>query len=144
MSSLGKQQSASTSAISTAPNNVNQQSPLQMSPQQINVQNKVMSPRSGPKTNLYVSPTQQQSIPSPPSPTVVSSSPSTTLHHQQQSKQLGQQHLHHQSVHKSPKKSTSLPTPVAPSMLSSPPASKVCWGLFQHRIYTFSNRFVLS
>ncbi|XP_073824412.1 MLX interacting protein mondo isoform X3 [Musca autumnalis] len=131
VSSLSKQQSVSTSAISTAQNSVNQQTPLTMPTPQMNVQNKG-SPRpgTGPKTNVYMAPSQQQqSIPSPPSPTVVNSSVSILQQQQQCKQQLvqqqQQQHLHHQNVHKSPKKSTSLPAPVAPSMLSSPPASKM-------------------
>ncbi|XP_061398154.1 protein WBSCR14 homolog [Musca vetustissima] len=135
MPSLSKQQSVSTSAISTMPNNVvTQQTTPTMPTPPTNVQNKG-SPRSGAgnKSNLYMSPTQQQQqqqpIPSPPSPSIINSSAS--IIQQQQCKQLVQpqqqqhQNLHHQNVHKSPKKSASLPAPVAPSMLSSPPASKM-------------------
>uniref|UniRef100_T1PDL8 Uncharacterized protein n=1 Tax=Musca domestica TaxID=7370 RepID=T1PDL8_MUSDO len=89
MPPLSKQQSVSTSAISTTPSNVIQQTPPAIPTPQINVQNKG-NPRSGtgPKGNLYMSPAQQQqSTPSPPSPTMVNSSGSIIQqHHQQQQK----------------------------------------------------------
>ncbi|XP_059220881.1 protein WBSCR14 homolog [Stomoxys calcitrans] len=113
MSTLGKQQSVSTSAISTIQSNATQPSLQMQVTQQTNVQNKV-SARAGPA--------QQQQHASPPSPTLAANSPSSVMQHQSQQ----QQHMHpHQAVHKSPKKSTSLPTPIAASMLSSPPTSKV-------------------
>ncbi|XP_075151514.1 MLX interacting protein mondo [Haematobia irritans] len=123
MSTLGKQQSVSTSAISTVPTNVNQPALSLPTNQQINVQNHVNT-TNGPKKTVCVS-SAQQPMHSPPSPLGVVSS-ATAIIQQQPNSQLVQQQIQQlQTVHKSPKKSTSLPTPIVASMLSSPPTTKV-------------------
>lgn len=106
MSTLGKQQSVSTSNIATSGNvAMSTMTALQMQSTQMNVQNKV-STITGPATNIYTTTAQQhqqqqyhqhqqqqqhQSLSSPSSPTLINTTSPTSMQQQQQHQLTTQQ-----------------------------------------------------